>query len=359
MTIEELKVLAKCAVTGKVPSNFELEDGKVLDAEAALRDALRPMAGSINQFMKNRYDIYEILIEAADEIVPAKVIDAISMFAEVVQVGQGQQIMFKKKLGRSRARQFLTNVGLSGVYETFRLDTDYFTLLPQALGGAVAVDFERYLDGAEDLSELMAIVTEDLTDAIYQKVQEALRAAINDGGRPLANKVSGSWSADAMFKLCRTVAAYGSNAAIFAPPEFIAAMGADAIVPISTYGSGDTANAIQGVYHPQDIDRIHNQGYINLFRGFPVVMLKQSFTDETNKYTWIDPQFAYVLPTGGERVVKVGMEGNTQIWDFVNADQSIEMHFYKKVGVAILTHYNWGVYKNTGITQTYVAPFDV
>ena len=157
-------------------------------------------------------------------------------------------------------------------------------------------------------------------------------------------------------KLISTVRAYGSGAVIFAPPEFVAAMGADAIVPITAYGN-PAAAGIQGVYHPQDIDAIHNTGYINLFRGTPVVQIPQSFIDENNNATWIDPQLAYVLPTGGEKVVKVVFEGNTQMYDFVNRDQSMEIHTYKKLGTAILTYHNWGIYKNSGIAQTYAEEF--
>ena len=159
-------------------------------------------------------------------------------------------------------------------------------------------------------------------------------------------------------KLISTVRAYGSGAVIFAPPEFIAAMGADAIVPITAYGNPATSG-IQGVYHPQDIDAIHNTGYINMFRGTPIVQIPQSWVDEKNEETWIDPQLAYVLPTGGEKVVKVVFEGNTQMYDFVNRDQSMEIHTYRKLGTAILTYHNWGIYKNTGIAQTYAEQFDI
>mgnify|MGYP006967417818 CR=1 FL=1 len=151
---------------------------------------------------------------------------------------------------------------------------------------------------------------------------------------------------------CRSSLFPEGLAVIFAPPEFVAAMGADAIVPITAYGN-PAAAGIQGVYHPQDIDAIHNTGYINLFRGTPIVQIPQSFIDENNNTTWIDPQLAYVLPTGGEKVVKVVFEGNTQMYDFVNRDQSMEIHTYRKIGTAILAYHNWGIYKNSGITQTY------
>ena len=341
-----MKELAVYAAKGQAPTNFSVEN-----VDEALRDGLRELAGSINQFMKNRYDIYEIIIEAADEIVPKKVIDAVGIFAEVQNVPQGQKAIFRTRLGRTRAKKFLTQVGLSGVYESFRLDHGYFELSGHAIGGACSIDFERMLDGAENMAELVQLLTEAQTDAVYQEVQRALRAAVSQQGVPANNRanvtVGNDFDGQEMMKLISTVRSYGNGAVIFAPPEFVAAMGADAIVPIPQNGN------YGGVYHPQDIDAIHNTGYINLFRGTPIVQIPQSFVDENNVETWIDPQLAYVLPTGGERVVKVVFEGNTQMWDFVNADQSMEIHTYRKIGTAILAYHNWGIYKNENIPQTY------
>ena len=347
VTLSEIKELALHAARGTAPATFSSEN-----VNAALSDALKDLASTYNQFMKNRYDIYEIFIETADEIVPNKVIDAVGIFADVQVVGQGQKAVFKRKIGKNRAKKFLTQVGLSGVYETFRLDTETFSVPAYAVGGAVTIDYERMLDGAEDMAEVMQILTDGLTDSVFLEVQKALRAAINATGRPSVNKYTGSsFSGEEMLKLVNVVRAYGTGAVIFAPPEFIAEMGADAIVPVgSNY---------QGVYHPQDIDMIHNQGYINIFRGTPIVMIPQSFIDENNEKTWIDPQLAYILPTGGEKVVKVVLEGQTQINDFKNRDNSMEIHVYRKMGAAILTHYNWAIYQNTGIDQTYESPYGI
>lgn len=345
-TLSELKQLAIHAAKRTAPTNFSVES-----VDAALLDGVKEMCGSVNQFMKNRHDIYEIIITAADEVVPDKVIDAIGIFAEVQTVGQGQKAVFKRGvIGKNRAKKFLTQVGLSGVYETFRLDTDTFELGGKAVGGAVTMDFERWLDGTENLADLMEVITEGLTDAIFGEVQKALIAAAEDPTRPDANKVIASnFDGDAMFKLMTTVKAYGGSVVIFAPPEFIGEMGADAIVPVGTN--------YQGVYHPQDIDAIHNTGYVNIFRGAPIVEIPQSFVDESNTTTWINPQYAYVLPAGKEKVVKVVLEGATQMYDFTNRDQSIEINVYKKMGAAILTHHNWGVYQNTSIPNTMDSPY--
>ena len=349
-TIKELKELALHAVKGTVPAEFSAEN---VDVNEALAGELNSLAGSINEFMKNRYDIYEIIIETADEIVPNKVIDAVGIFAEVKTVGQGQKALFKVPgLGKNRAKQFLTQVGLSGVYETFRLDSSSFEVSGHARGGAVTIDFERMLDGVESMSDVMEIITDGLVDSVYALVQQTLRAALNAKGRPDANKaITSGFDSAEMLKLINVVKAYGSSAVIFASPEFISEMGPDAIVPVGTN--------YQGIYHPQDIDAIHNQGYINIFRGTPVVQIPQSFIDESNTKTWIDPQLAYVLPTGKTRVVKVVLEGQTQINDFKNRDNSMEIHVYKKMGCAILAHHNWGVYQNTNITQTYESPYGI
>jgi hypothetical protein len=346
-TIKEIKELALHAARGTAPATFSVEN-----VNEALVDELNKLAGSINQFMKNRYDIYEILIETADEVAPNRVIDALSPFAEVKVVGQGQKAMFKKKVGRSRAKKFLTQVGLSGVYETFRLDSTTFEIPAHAVGGAVTIDFERMLDGAESIKDVMDIITEGLVDSVFLEVQKALRGALNATARPTVNKFSqNNFDGAEMMKLISVVRAYGESAVIFAPPEFVAAMGPDAIVP------GDTG--VQGVYAPQDIASIHEKGYITMFRGTPIVQIPQSFVDENNQKTWIDPRLAYILPTGGEKVVKVVLEGDTQVNDFKNRDNSMEIHVYKKMGAAILTHYNWAIYENTGIPQTFDSPYGV
>ena len=341
MTLQELKKLTKLAAKGEAPAEFSVEN-----VNDAVVDGFRELAGSVNQFMKNRYDIYDIIIETVDEVVPNRVIEGIGIFADVQTVPQGQKALFKRSLGRTRAKQFLTQVGLSGVYETFRLDTTTFEVGVHAVGGAATIDFERFLDGIENIGEMMDILTEALTDSVYNEIQKALRAALTASGRPAANRViNAGFNGDKMFKLISVVKAYGPSAVIFAPPEFVGAMGADAIVPVGA--------SYQGVYSPQDIDSIHTTGYINLFRGTPIVQIPQSFVDENNVETVIDPQMAYVLPTGKEKVVKVVFEGQTQIHDFTNRDNSMEVHLYRKMGSAILTNHNWGIYQNTSITQTY------
>lgn len=336
MTISELKELCLHAARKTAPANYAVEN-----VDSAVADAFREMTGSVNDFLRNQYDIFEIMIETVDKVVPQKVMDAMSAFAEVRQVGQGETVMFKRGgLGRLRAKKFLTQVGLSGVYEAARLDNETFTIGMKSIGGAITMDFERFLDGAESLAELMDVLAEAQEDGIYQEVQKALMAA--KAQMPARNKKIGSYAAADLQKIVNTVKAYGGTAVIAASPEFIDAMGPDAIVPA-------IAGVAQGIYSPEDIAAIHNSGRVKIFRGTPIVEFKQSFLDENNDQIMIHPQYAYVLP-GSDKIVKVVLEGATQMWTLTNADQSVEVESYKKIGVGIVTFNNWGIYQNTDIS---------
>lgn len=342
-TLQELKELAIHAAKGTAPANYSV--GTV---DEALRGELKALAGSVNQFMKNRYDIYEIIIAAVDEVVPANVISAVGAFAEVRTVANGQKTIFKRKLGRQRAKQFITRVAIGGLYETFRLDSETFSVEAHAIGGACSIDFERFMDGAEDMADLVAIVQEGLVDSVYFETMRALSKAAeleNPETTGLQNSNQGvkvynmsKWDATTALKAINFVKGFGTAATIFATPEFVAAMGPDAIVK-------PTANT-SGVYAPQDIDAIHNTGYINIFRGTPIVQLPNTWTDDTYEKTYLDPQLAYVLPTNGDKIVKVVLEGDTQINDFANKDRSMEIHFYKKMGVALTHDRNWVILRN-------------
>lgn len=342
-TLNEIKELALHAAKGTAPTNFSCEN-----VDTALRAELGAMCKSINEFLRNKHDIFQIMIETADEVVPKKVMDRMSMFAEIRTVPFGQKTLFRKKVGKNRAKQFVTRVGLSGIYETFRLDSTEFEVPVKAIGSAGTIDFQRFLDGAESMADIMEIIVEGLEEAAYIEVAQCLMASLNNAKRPTANQyIDTAFNGTNLQKLINVVKRYDENAVVFACDDFIDAMGPDAIVPA-------IAGVAQGVYSPDDIDAIHKNGRIKIFRGTPVVELPQGFVDENNDQTWLNPQFAYVLPTGREKVVKFLFEGETQMWEATNRDRSLEINFYKMMGAAIVTYNNWGIYQNTGLTDTSV-----
>ena len=329
------------------------------DVKEALKEEIHKLAHDYNSYRRNKNDLFEIMQEAYTEILPRSVEEFIGTFAEIKTVPMKTKAQFIIKTGRRRAKQFITTVALSGVYESFRLDSNTFELGGRSIGGAAYIDFERYLCGDEDISESSNLLLEGIQDAIYREIQKALLAAVNAEDRPAANKAySNGFDPDLMSRLISVAQSYSSNggATIYATPEFVAAMGPDAIgLPIygarltggtMTPGLPQTAGYATPVYNPRNIEEIAQYGRIKTFRGTPIVELPQSFTDERNDTYVMNPAAAYVFPNGDNKPVKVVFEGPTQVDDWQHRDRSFEVEVYARVGVAIITNHDWCVYIN-------------
>lgn len=338
--MDNLKILMNGVFGRKVPAEFAAAD---YDYEAALRDELTKLMTkdgkhfNRNKFEKNKYDIFELLSENLEEVLPQSIKNALDMFTETIYVPQGDRIEFRIRRGHVRGRQFVTRATESGNYETFRLDHDRFDIYPFAIGGATTVDFERYLDGLEDMTELYQILQEGIVDRLFEMVQECLLASWNAAGRPANNKVAANdFDPKEMKALCNTIAPYGSPI-IYCTPEFAAEM-VNAIVYNNTTKISDT-----------DMQEIRDRGYIGKFQGVPVVVMPQSWTDETNSKLVMNPSFAYVLPAGREKLIKLGFEGSPQVreWNDHEGDNSFGIQAYVKVGIGMFTAPNyWGIYYN-------------
>ncbi len=352
--MNKLSVLMNGVFGRAVPAEFAAEN---YDYEAALRDELSKLMCKPNRktgamefnrhvFEQNKHEIFELLEENLEEVLPQNVQAALDMFVEVKYYAQGQRPEFRVIRGKQRGKQFVTRATESGNYETFRLDRDRFDLYIQAIGGAGYVDFERYLDGLENMADIYEVIQEGIVDRLFEMVQECLLASWNAAGRPTNNKVSANgFNPASMKKLCNTVAPYGSPI-IYCTPEFAAEM-VNAIV----YSSANPA-WVGGKISDQDMIDIRERGYIGKFQGVPIVVMPQSWTDETNTKLVMNPSFAYVLPAGKEKIIKMAFEGSPYFreWDDHEGDNSFVLQGYVKVGVGLFTTPNyWGIYYNSAL----------
>lgn len=350
--MDKLKVLMNGVFGRAVPAEFSAEN---FDYETALHDEIAKLVCRPNRktgamefnrhaFEENKNQLFELLEENLEEMLPQNVKSALDMFVEVKYYAQGQRPEFTVTRGKIRGKQFVTRATESGNYETFRLDRDRFDLYIQAIGGAGYVDFERYLDGLESMTDIYEVIQEGIVDRLFEMVQECLLASWNAAGRPARNKVAANaFNPVAMKKLCNTVAPYGSPI-IYCTPEFAAEM-VNAIVYNATTKISD-----------QDMIEIRERGYIGKFQGVPVVVMPQSFTDEKNTKLMFNPSFAYVLPAGKEKIIKMAFEGSPQVFergsDLHPGDNSFDLQFYVKVGVGLFTTPNyWGIYYNSALDE--------
>ncbi len=353
--IKAVKDLVVCSFYGRNPDPTKYSN---TDIKNALSEEIHKIASDYASYRRNKYDLFEIMQEAYTEILPKQVEAFMGTFAEIKTVPDGQKAQFVVKTGRRRAKQFITEIGLNGAYESFRLDVNTFEVGGHAIGGAAYIDYDRYIRGEEDIAESTEILLEGLQEALYGEIQKALLASVNAEDRPENNRyISAGFDADLMAQACRVAGSYGNGVTIFAAPEFVAAMGADAIgAPIyGTYAltNSPTAGSAPGyatpVYNPRNIEEIAAYGRIRTFRGSPIVEIPQSYTDETNETTVTNPAVAYIFPNNGNKPVKIVFEGGVQVDDWQHRDRSFEVEVQQKVGVAILTNYDWCVYVNTDL----------
>ena len=294
-----------------------------------LREELKELAGTYSLYRENKNTIFALIEETIDEILPKKVMEQYSMFAEVRTFAQGDRPVFNKKEGRRRAKQFVTRVGLAGIYEVFKLDKSTFEVPTSAFGGAAQIGFEEFLDGKVDFAEVTEIIMEGLDEVVYEEIAKALIGGINQ--LPAANQVSHTGFDEAkMDKLIAIARAYGEPA-IYCTYELAAK-----ILPVSDWVSNDMKNERNA------------QGYISQYKGNRIVILPQSFTDETNATKVIDPSYAWIIPTGGnDKPVKIAFEGQTIVDEYTNYDRSREIQVYKKLGVVAMMTNNICVYEDT------------
>ncbi len=303
------------------------------DLNEALRAELREIAGTYSLYRENKNTVFALIEETIDEILPKKVIEQYGSFAEVKTFGQGDRPVFNKKEGKKRAKQFITRVGLAGIYEVFKLDKSSFEVPTGAFGGAAQIGFEEFLDGRVDFAEVTQIIMEGLDEVVYTEIAKALVGGISQ--LPTANKEAhAGFDSAKMDSLIAVSRAYG-DPTIYCTYEFAATM-----LPDQAWASNEMKN------------EVGSNGYLANYKGARVIVLPQSFEDETNSIKVIDPSYAWIIPTGGnDKPVKVAFEGQTIVDEYTNYDRSREIQVYKKLGVIAMMTNNICSYRNTSLTK--------
>ncbi len=330
MEISKLVELGIAAATGNIPAEYSASD-----VNETLRAELKAF-NNYSYYRANKNVLFQLIEEIANVVVPKKVIAQFGSFAEVQSVNIGEKIVFKQRTGVARGKRFVTVAGEYGTYRTFNIDSRDITMSPRVHAGAAILEIGDFLAGRVDMSELMDIILEGLSDSIYTEVQGALQAAINAEDRPAANKaVEDGFEAAAFDKIINTVAAYGDSVTIYCTRAF-----ATRLYNAPGWTSTPTSSL-------RDLEDIREMGYVGRYKGSNVVLLEQSFVDETNTEKTISDQYAYIMPAGKEKPVKIGIEGGTLIDEVRLADGSMEISAQHMFDVAVVANNYWGIYQDT------------
>ena len=330
------KTVANANPSAAVAYSFGDKQFSYSELNETLRAELKELAGTYSLYRENKNVLFELIEKVVDEVLPKRVLEQYGSFADVQQFAQGDKAVFGVKVShatKNRAKKFVTKVGLAGVYEVFKLDGYKLEVPTEAWGGAAQIGFEEYLDGRIDMSDVIEIINDGLDECVYREIAKALKSAVAQIAS--TNKRSNnSFVQSQMDELLQIADAYG-RATIYCTFEFAATM-----VPDNNWISNEQKNAMWNV------------GYLGSYKGHNVIILPNSFEDTGNTIKVMDPSYAYIIPTGADKPIKVAFEGSTAVREWENKDWSREIQTYKKFGVGLVGMNNGiCIYQNTSLTN--------
>lgn len=290
---------------------------------------------SAREIRKYKNDIFTVIEEVIDEVLPKQLESLLGVFAEIKTIGRGDQKIFKIPTTYASKRRALAAIKVGargGIYESRRLDGGWMTVDTGVETVGYQITLEELLSGHRTIAEMVQIITGGFAERIYLNVISALRALKTRV--PAANLVSGgAFSQDAIKPLLRVASAYGTPVI----------MGFASML--------DGFNNAQGSVWPEaDLNDIRNTGRVGVWNGYTMVELPNYLTDATNA-TWLfNEGDLFILPVS-EKPVKVILEGEAYTKEVVQAHGGEELHFHKLLGTAVLMANNVCIYNATGLTD--------
>ena len=304
------------------------------DAENLLREKLNSLYDPSDFYAdpSKKMACFALIAESVEKELPKRVEKQFDLVVETATHKVGDKPRFTFKLGKKALKKFVTRGSQSGAYRKGTMDRgyidfDYFTLV-----GAIRLEYREYASGFLTMSELQEVILDSATEQLYKEIQNLMKSIVDQ--LPANNKHIGTgFNEDEMDKVVSTVSAYGEPV-IFCTKRFANSIPADLI----------------SAYDTTAINDMHEDGYVKDYKGTKIVILEQSFEDESNEVPVIDNGFAYILPTSKEKIVKVVFEGQARISEQdVFATGAKEWKYEETVGMAILYNNHIGVYHNTNI----------
>jgi hypothetical protein len=301
------------------------------ETEATLREELKSLLGGEKNlrraFRKNGHAIFTVMEDILDVLIVEGLEDQFSEFVDFRNVAVGDKPIFMVD------DYHLFNVaniaaGTNNLRRQ-RLERSPFTVTTGYKGVKIYEELERFLAGKVDWNKLIAKVQRSFNAQIAADINTALVAGYNSLNATY--KVAGAWDINAFNTLVQHVEAAtdrpawvaGSRTSLQkAAPQYIA-------------------------YNGSVIEDRNKDGFFKVIDGTTFMELKQSHVPGTDNFAI--GNFLLVMPTGEEKIVKLVVEGESEIVESnagtnPNADDSVEYLFKKKYGVAVVSATKYGVY---------------
>ena len=343
LNTQDLIKLAKIAAGAKrsAPVAYSFNDEKFSydDVQEALRLEFSELAPDYRAYRENKNTIFRVIEETLSESIPERTKLNYQQWAEVRHFAQGDKPVFRRNTlsrNRTRGKQFVTRVGLAGVYEVFKLGSaqESFEIPTNAIGGAAQIGFEEFLDGRVDWAELVNIIYEAIEDLIFEEVGKALDEGMDQ--LPAENKVVTNGFNETAFDAILNHAKMYGNVTVYCTNEFAVKM-----IPQEAWRYTEAMK-----------DELYRTGRLAGYKGENIVILPNQYKDAFGTEKVLDPSLCWIIPSSADqKPVKIAFEGDLFTNEFENYDWSRDIHVYEKVGVACMMDNAIHVYKDTSLSK--------
>lgn len=333
------KIASKADRSNPVAYSFNSEQFNYDDVQDTLRAQFQQLAPDFRAYRENKNTIFRIIEETLSEVVPEKLKADYMQFAEVKHFAQGDKPIFRRKglnRARNRAKQFITRVGLAGIYEVWKLGAaqESFEVPTSAIGGAAQIGFEEYLDGRVDWVELINIIYEGIEELVYEEVGQALNEGFYQ--LPGSSIVTAAGFVETSFDEILNRAKMYGDVTIYCTNEFAVKM-----VPKEAWRYSDAMK-----------EELYRTGRLQGYKGERIVILPNSYKNAFGTEKVLDPSICWIVPSSADnKPVKIAIEGDLYTKEFENYDWSHDIHVYEKIGVVCLMDNAVHAYRDTSLCQ--------
>lgn len=333
------KIAAKANRSNPVAYSFNGENFSYDDVQETLRSQFKELAPDFRGYRENKNLIFRIIEETLSEVVPERIKTNYEQWAEVKHFAQSEKPIFRRKnlnRSRNRGKQFITRVGLAGIYEVWKLgqSQESFEVPTSAIGGACQIGFEEFLDGRVDWSELVAILYEGIEDLIFEEVGQALTEGLAQ--LPAENVVTREdFNEEAFDSILNHAKMYG-NVTVYCTNEFAVKM-----IPQEAWRYTEAMK-----------DELYRTGRLAGYKGERIVILPNQYKDAFGTEKVVDPSICWIIPSAADqKPVKIAFEGDLYTNEFENYDWSRDIHIYEKVGVVCMMDNAIHAYRDTSLSK--------
>lgn len=324
-------------------ANFSAKGiGSLDEAESLFRKTLLEECGFVDgklnykQFSNPmvKWNLFQLTAETIDAIVPKVLSNQFDRFVETKNSAWNEQLIFKVNSPDLFRVDKVAN-GNTNVRGQ-RLDNRTLRLSPVMREVKIQESLYRVLAGEVDWATYVNRVAISMSNEIKTDIYSAIYNSYS--GLEAQFQESGSFDQTTFNTLVQRVQAANGGVK---PVVFGTKLALAKITPAAGF------TAYPGYMSQNMMDELNLSGYLGRFQGTDLIELEQALVPNTLNFA-IDDNFALVIPSGLDKIVKLGFEGESIVTENSSdlpVDQEFEYTFQKAWDVNVLSAGRFGIIK--------------